>query len=173
MADDSDDLRRNRFWIVVVAVVIGLIFLYYYQPFEKFVVEAIPRIHFSNAVFWFASAIGVIGYVVAHWSSFRRHIFRGVNELDVEALVFETLQVAILVAVIFCAGGMLQIIEMMGEHLVGKGEVIGATFGEQLLAIILLLLLAIVFYLLHHLVRLFRGGWSGRRQPPVRRRGGD
>ncbi len=173
MADDTDDLRRNRFWIVVVAILILLVFLYYYQPFEQFVVEAIPNIHFNNAVFWFASLIGVVGYVVAHWSSFRRHIFRKVDQLDAEALVFETLQVAILVAVIFCAGGTLQIIEMMGEHLVGKGEVIGGTFGEQLLAIVLLVLLAIVFYLLHHLVRLFRDGWAGRRQPPVRRPGAD
>ena len=173
MADETDELRDTRFWIVVAAVVIGLIFLYYYQPFETFVVESIPKIHFSNAIFWFASAIGVIGYIVAHWASFRRHIFRAVNDLDAEGLVFDTLQVAILVAVIFCAGGMLQIIEMMGEHLVGRGEIVGATFGEQLLAIVLLLLLAIVFFLLHYLVRMFRTGWTGRRQPPLRRPGGD
>lgn len=173
MADETEELRRTRFWIAVLAIVIGLIFLYFYQPFEQFVLEAIPNIHFHNVVFWFAAAIGVIGYVVAHWASFRRRIFRQVSELDAEGLLFDSLQVAILVALILCAGGTLQLIEMMGAHLVGRGTVIGPVFGEQLLAIVLLVLLAIGFYLLHQLVRVCRGGWSGRRTPPARRPGGD
>lgn len=173
MADDSEDLRRTRFWIAVVAIVIGLIFLYFYKPFEEFVLQAIPNIRFSNVIFWFAALIGVVGYVVAHWSSFRRRIFRQVSDLDAEGLVFDSLQVAILVALIFCAGGTLQVIEMMGAHLVGQGAIVGERFGEQLLAIVLLILLAIGFYLLHHLVRACRSGWIGRRQPPLRRPGAD
>jgi hypothetical protein len=172
MAQETDERRRARFWIVVVGIVILLIFLYFYPPFEAYVSASIPQVHFHNAVFWFASLVGVVGYAIAHWSSFRRHIFRTVQDLDAEALVFDTLQVAILVAVIFCAGGTLQVIEMLGEHLVNRGPVVGAAFGEKLLAIVLLVLLAIVFYLLHHLVRLFRIGWTPRRPPPRRSPGG-
>ena len=73
---------------------------------------------------------------------------------------------SILVAVIFCAGGTLQSVAMLGEHLVGRGVIVGGEFGEKLLAIVLLVILAILFYLLHHLVRAFRDGWTTRRAPP-------
>jgi uncharacterized membrane protein len=87
-------------------------------------------------------------------------------ELTVDTLVFDTLQAAILVAVIFCAGGTLQAIEMMGEYFVRRGPVVDGAFGEKLLAMILLVILAILFYLLHYVVRAFRSGWTPRRLPP-------
>ncbi len=83
-----------------------------------------------------------------------------------ETLLFDSLQVSILVAVIFCAGGTLQAVAMLGEHLVGRGAIVGGEFGEKLLAIILMVILAILFYLLHHVVRAFRDGWTTRRAPP-------
>jgi uncharacterized membrane protein len=55
---------------------------------------------------------------------------------------------------------------MLGEHLVGRGAIVGGEFGEKLLAIILMVILAILFYLLHHVVRAFRDGWTTRRAPP-------
>ncbi len=172
MAQTSENWRRPRFWIVLVGVVIVLIFLYFYQPFESYVTASIPRVHFSNVIFWFASLVGVIGYAIAHWQSFRRNIFRAATELDVEGLVFDTLQVAILIAVIFAAGATLQAVEMLGEHLINRGAIIGPVFGARLLAIIVLVILAIVFYLLHHLVRSFRTGWQPRRPPPRSSPGG-
>ena len=81
-------------------------------------------------------------------------------------MVFDTLQISILIAVIFCAGATLQAIEVLAEHLIGREEIIGGEFGEKLLAIILLVILAIVFYLLHFAVRAFRVGWTPRRPPP-------
>ena len=149
-----------------MAVIVLLIFLYFYPPFEAYVADSIPNIHFSNIVFWFASLVGVIGYAIAHWQSFRRNIFRSVSDLATEGLVFDTLQVAILIAVIVCAGATLQAIVMLGEHLVNRGPIIDPTFGEKLLAIILLVILTIVFFLLHHLVRAFRVGWHPRKPPP-------
>jgi ABC-type xylose transport system permease subunit len=166
MAQDTPAWRPPKFWIVLLGVVILLIFLYFYQPFETYLVKHIPGVHFSNVVFWFASLVGVVGYVVAHWQSYRQHIFRASSALDVEALVFDTLQIAILIAVIFCAGATIQAIEMLAEHLMNRGAIIEVGFGEKLLAIILLVLLAIAFYLLHHLVRSFRQGWNPRRPPP-------
>jgi len=165
MAEDGD-WRQHRSWIALVAVIILLVFLYFYRPFETYLVAHIPLIHFRNVVFWFASLVGVLAYAFAHWQSFRTEIFRNVRELNVETLVFDTLQASILVAVIFYAGATLQAVEMLGERLVGGGPIVSAAFGEKLLAIILLVILAILFYLLHYVVRAFRSGWTPRRLPP-------
>ncbi|MGI9335543.1 MAG: hypothetical protein ACR2RL_20555 [Gammaproteobacteria bacterium] len=163
---DADRWPKTRLWTVTVAVVIGLIFLYFYQPFEIYLVERIPHVHFSNVIFWFASLVAVIGYLLAHWQSLRHQVSASSGSLNAESLVFDTLQVAILTAVIFSAGATLQAVVMLGEHLMNRGPIIDAAFGEKLLAIVLLVILAIVFYLLHHLVRAFRSGWTPRHPPP-------
>ncbi len=166
MAQDSDSWQRPRLWILLVGLIILLIFLYFYQPFEEYVSKGIRHIRSDNVIFWFASLVGVIGYFIAHWQTFRRNILRPVTELDVETLVFETLQVAILIAVILFAGATLQAVVMLSEHLISGGAIIDSGFGDRLLSIILLVILAILFYLLHHVVRAFRDGWQYRRQPP-------
>lgn len=165
MADGNSEQQRRSFWIRIVSVIILLITLYFYAPFEAYLSANIPNVHFSNVVFWFASLVGVVGYVIAHWSSFRNRIFRPVGELDAESLVFDSLQVAILVAVIFCAGATLQAVEMLGEHLVNRGPILDGAFGEKLLAIILLVILAVLFFLLHFAVRAFRGQRSQTQRP--------
>ncbi len=172
MAQESAELRRSRFWIVLIAVIILLIFLYFYQPFEEYLVKGIPNVHFDNVIFWFASLVGVVGYAIAHWQSFRRGIIRSVTELEAEGLVFDTLQIAILIAVIFCAGATLQAVEMLAEHLMNRGQILDPAFGEKILAIVLLVILAVLFYLLHYVVRGFRVGWQPRRPPPRASGGG-
>lgn len=164
MADDTT--KQEQFWIWVVAIVIFLIFLYFYRPFETYLVAHIPLIHFNNVIFWFASLVGIVTYAFAHWQSFRGEIFRNVTELNVDALVFDTLQAAILVSVIFCAGGTLQAIEVLSEYFVNRGPIFDAGFGEKLLSIILLVILAVIFYLLHYVVRALRTGWRPRSAPP-------
>ena len=164
MADDTT--KQQQFWSAVVAVIILLIFLYFYRPFETYLVAHIPFIHFSNVVFWFASLVGIAAYAFAHWQSFRNEIFRNVADLNVDNLVFDTLQAAILVAVIFCAGGTLQAIEVLSEYFVNRGPIFDAAFGERLLSIILLVILALLFYLLHYAVRALRTGWRARTAPP-------
>ncbi|MCE2482801.1 MAG: hypothetical protein J4F33_07940 [Alphaproteobacteria bacterium] len=172
MARDSDSWPGPRLWILGVGLIILLIFLYFYQPFEEYVAKGIRHVRSDNVIFWFASAVGVIGYFIAHWQTFRRNVWRRVSDLDVETLVFETLQVAILIAVILCAGATLQAVVMLSEHLIGGGAIIDSGFGDRLLSIILLVILAILFYLLHHVVRAFRHGWQYRRQPPRKSSGG-
>ena len=113
MADETT--KQQQFWLAIIAVIILLIFLYFYRPFETYLVAQIPFIHFSNVVFWFASLVGIVAYAFAHWQSFRSEIFRNVAEMNVDTLVFDTLQAAILAAVIFCAGGTLQAIEVLSE----------------------------------------------------------
>jgi hypothetical protein len=164
MAEDTS--RQVQFWIAVIAVVILLIFLYFYRPFETYLTAHIPLIHFGNVVFWFASLVGIVVYAVAHWQSFRSEIFHNVAELNVDALVFDTLQAAILAIVIFCAGGTLQAIEVLSEYFVNRGPIFDVAFGQKLLAIFLLVILAVIFYLLHYVVRALRTGWRPQGSPP-------
>jgi len=164
MAEETT--RQQQFWIAIVAIVILLVFLYFYQPFETYLLAHISFVHFSNVVFWFTSVVGIIAYAVAHWQSFRNEIFSNVSELNVDALVFDTLQAAILAVVIFCAGATLQAIEVLSEYFVDRGPIFATAFGEKLLAIFLLVVLALIFYLLHHVVRALRTGWRPRRAPP-------
>jgi len=164
MADDTT--KQQQFWMWVVAVVILLIFLYFYRPFETYLVAHTPSIHFSNVVFWFASLVGILAYAFANGQSFRTEIFRNVTELNVDALVFDTLQAAVLAAVIFSAGATLQAIEVLSEHFVNRGPLFDAVFGLKLLAIVLLVILALIFYLLHYVVRALRTGWRPRSAPP-------
>ena len=166
MAQETVGPRRPRFLIVGVGVIILLVFLYFYRPFEEYFTEGIRDVDSSNIVFWSASLVGILAYMIAHWRSFRHNIFRGVTHLDIEALVFDTLQIAILVAAIFCAGAILQEIEMLAEHLINRGTIIGPVFGGGLLSIIFLFILAVAFYLLHRMVRGFRVGWRPGKTPP-------
>ena len=171
MNDEVSRWRRPRPWIALVAVVIALVFLYFYKPFETYLLEHIPGIHFSNVLFWFASLVGVVAYVIAHWQSFRGQVFRDGGELDATALVYDTLQIAILVAVIFFAGAIIQAIEMLSDLLMmpagdAGGTAAGIGFGARIVSIVVMVILAILFYLLHHLVRAFRTGWRPRRPPP-------
>jgi hypothetical protein len=164
MADNTT--KQEQFWIWIVAIFILLVFLYFYRPFETYLIAHIPFIHFGNVVFWFASLVGIAAYAFAHWQSFRSEIFRSVTELNVDALVFDTLQAAVLVSVIFCAGGTLQAIEVLSEYFVNRGPIFDAMFGEKLLSIVLLVILAVIFYLLHYVVRALRTGWRPRSAPP-------
>ncbi len=166
MAKEPVNWQRPRPWIILVGLVILLIFLYFYQPVEEYVSQGLRHIRSDNVIFWFASLVGVFGYAMAHWQTFRRNVWRSAGELDAETLVFETLQVAILIAVILFAGATLQAIVMLSEHLIQGGAIIDSFFGDRLLSIILLVILAVLFYLLHHVVRAFRHGWQYRSQPP-------
>ncbi len=166
MDQETGSPRGTKYWIVLVGIVILLIFLYFYKPFENLVGDAVRGLQSSTIVFWFAALVGVAAYVVAHWQSFRRNLFQRVSDLDAEELVYDTLQIAILVAVILCAGGILQIIEMLGEHLIKREAIIGPVFGRKLLAIILLMIMAVGFFLLHRMVRAFRIGWRPGKAPP-------
>jgi ABC-type xylose transport system permease subunit len=168
MAQRTNGARPLRFWIVVVGLIILAVFVYFYPPFEKLVSDSLRGLAASTIVFWFAAFVGVVAYVVAHWQSFRQHFFRRVNDLDVEGMVFDTVQIALLVALILCAGGILQVIEMLSAHLINKGAVLDPIFGRKLLAIVVLVILAIGFYLLHRMVRAFRLGGRPGRTPPRR-----
>lgn len=166
MAQEPINRTRARFWFAVIAIIIFLIFLYFYAPFEAFLLAGVKNVHFSNVVFWFASVIGILVYIAAHWQSFKRNILRHVSEPNADDLVFDTLQSAILVAMIFFAGGTLQAVAQLAVHLTEDGEIVNATFGNGLLTIGLFFVFVVLFFLLHYLIRAFRTGWRTRRHPP-------
>jgi len=166
MAQNSDGVRSLRYWLIVVGLVILGVFIYFYPPFEQLISDSIRGLASSTIVFWFAAFVGVVAYVIAHWQSFSQNFFRRVNDLDAEGLVFDTLQIALLVALILCAGGILQVIEMSSAHLINKGTILDPIFGRKLLAMIVLIILAIGFYLLHRMVRAFRLGRRPGKSPP-------
>lgn len=163
MDAEKQTWQHSRRWIILITIIILLITLYFYDPFTTYLVAGVQNIRFGNIVFWFASLVGVVGFAIGHWNSFRRNIFQAPGAANVEGLVFESLQITLMTAVIFCAGGTLQGVEIMSEYLLARGDIIDAAFGSKILTIILLVILTIIFYLLHMLVRLFRQGWSPRR----------
>ena len=166
MEEAKSRWQQPSSWIGLIVIVIMIIFLLFYRPFEQYLLDNIPRVHFSNILFWFASLVAVVSFVVAHWQSFRKSIFEGVSESNAQDLVFDTLHIAILGAVILCAGATIQGVEMLGAHLMNDGSVIDAGFGRRLLSVFLLVVLAVLFYLLHRVVRAFRLGWRHRWTPP-------
>ena len=166
MAEQIPYWQRPRAWIGLIALITLLIFLYFFAPFESYVIENVPKARFHNVLFWFSAVVAVIGFGLAHWQSFRRHIFQSSAGIPAVELVFDTLQISILTAVILCAGATLQAVEMLSEQLLFTGVAEGQSFGERILTILLLIILAILFYLLHLVVRAFRLGWQPRRPPP-------
>ena len=166
MADQMPYWQRPRFWIGLIALIILLIFLNFFEPFEKYVIQYVPQARFDNVLFWFSAVVAVIGFGAAHWQSFRRHIFGVSGRIPVEDLVFDTLQISILGAVILLAGATLQEVEMLSQQLLFQELAVEQSFVERILTIFLLIILAILFYLLHIVVRAFRTGWQPRRPPP-------
>lgn len=165
MAQEASNWRGPKSWIILVGVIILLIFLYFYPPFEAYLLAHIPNIRFNNVVFWFASLVGVIAYAVAHWQALKQHILRSQGELQVEALVFDVLQTAIMTAMIFTAGATLQALVALSAYLITSGPIFDRAGGEKLLSIVLLLILTVLFYLLHYLARAIRSGRHPRRPP--------
>ena len=159
---------RPRFWIILIGLIILLIALYFYSPFTTYLLEGVPKIQFGNVIFWFASLVGVIAFAIAHWQAYKRNIFQEAGQVQAEGLVFETLQITLLTAVIFSAGATLQAVEGLSVYLMDRGAIIDAAFGERLLAIIILVILTILFYLLHLVVRAIRTGWTPRSHPTRR-----
>jgi hypothetical protein len=166
MAEEIVFWRRTRFWIWLVALVILLLFLYFFQPFEQYIVENVPKTTFATVIFWFVSAAAVVAYAASHWQSFRRNIIRSPAGLQVDGLAFDSIQITLLIAVMLCAGATLQAVERLSEYVMSRGAILDSPFGDRLLVILLFVILTILFYLLHLLARALRIGWQPRRPHP-------
>lgn len=165
MAETTSYWNRPRFWVYFIGLIILLIFIYFFDPFADYIRANLKDARFHNVIFWFSALVAVIAFAISHWQSFKRHILRASGEINVEALVFDTLQISIMTVVILCAGAILQSVELLSEHLLLREMAVQQTFGERILTILLLIILAVLFYLLHLVVRAFRIGWRPSRPP--------
>ena len=71
MEEAKSRWQEPRSWIGLIVIVILIIFLLFYRPFEQYLLDNIPRIHFSNILFWFASLVAIVSFAVSDWQSFR------------------------------------------------------------------------------------------------------
>ena len=76
------------FWTLVgfLLLILVLIFLYFFQPFEDLFTLVLNGVSYSNAIFWVALIIGIIGFCTFHWhaykSSYRSATQCGINGFD-------------------------------------------------------------------------------------------
>ena len=52
--------------IGLIVILILMIFLLFDRPFEQYLLDNIPRINFSNILFWFASLVAIVSFAVSH-----------------------------------------------------------------------------------------------------------
>ena len=57
------------FWTLVgfLLLILVLIFLYFFQPFEDLFTLVLNGVSYSNAIFWVALIVGIIGFCTFHW----------------------------------------------------------------------------------------------------------
>jgi len=161
--------QQPRFWIGLVYLVVFLLFLYFYEPFNQYLTQAVTNVHFDNVIIWFVSVIAVCGFALSHWQSFQKHIFRKEGEPDIKGLVFDTLQTILLTGIIIFSGSALQEILIISRHLLSGNGVLTAEFGNKMLGLLALALLTILFFLLHMAVRVFRRGIKSQRWEPPKK----
>ena len=65
--------RWKWFWTLVgfLLLILVLVFLYFFQPFEDLFTLVLNWISYSNAIFWVALIIGIIGFCTFHLDALR------------------------------------------------------------------------------------------------------
>ena len=143
------------FWTLVgyIALIIVLVFLYYYQPFEDLFNVILNGISFSNIIFWVAVIVGIIGFCVFHWQAYRVHI---VKQHNVEAMVLSSLAGSTFTAILLSGGAALQALQILCVYLLSDNYSLGAEFGRRLFAVIALLVLTGIFCIIFWLLKVLR-----------------
>ncbi len=140
------------FWTLVgfIVFVIVLIFLYFYQPFELLFNIVFNGVSFSNAIFWVALVIGIVGFCVYHWHAYRVHI---VQQHSVESMVLSSLQGSTFTAILLSGGAALQAVQILCVYLLDDEYGLGAEFGQHLAAVVGLVVLTGVFCVIFWLLK--------------------
>jgi len=143
------------FWTLVgfVVYLIVLIFLYFYQPFENLFDIVVYGLSYSNAIFWVALIIGIIGFCIFHWRAYRLHI---VQQRSVESMVLSSLRGSTFVAILLSGGAALQALQILCVYLLEPGHGLDAEFGKRLAAIVALILLTGLFCIIFWLLKVIR-----------------
>ena len=143
------------FWTLVgfLVLIIVLIFLYFYQPFEDLFTLVVYGISFDNVIFWAALLIGILGFCAYHWRAYRVHI---VDQQSVEKMVLSSLRGSTFVAILLSAGAALQAVQSLCIALLREQQAVAATFAAHLAAIVALVLLTGVFCIIFWLLKVAR-----------------
>ena len=124
------------FWTLVgfLVLIIVLIFLFFYQPFEDLFRLVVYGISFDNVIFWAALLIGILGFCAYHWRAYRVHI---VDQQSVEKMVLSSLRGSTFVAILLSAGAALQAVQSLCIALLREQQAVAATFasGEDVVEI--------------------------------------
>ena len=64
------------FWTLVgfLLLILVLIFLYFFQPFEDLFTLVLNGVSYSHALFWVALFIGILGFFTFPWHASKVHI---------------------------------------------------------------------------------------------------
>lgn len=143
------------FWTLVgfLVLIIVLVFIYYYQPFEDLFVLVINGINFSNAIFWAALVVAIVGFCTYHWHAYRVHI---VEQQSVESMVMSSLSGSVLIAIILSGGATLQALQILCVNLLDTGSGLDGTFAGRLGAMLALVVLTGLFCIIFWLLKVVR-----------------
>ena len=139
------------FWTLVgfLLLILVLIFLYFFQPFEDLFTTILHGVNYSNAIFW----VGIVGFCAFHWNAYRVHI---VQQRSVESMVLTSLRGSAFTAILLSGGGTLQAVQNVCVYILQGGYGFDAGFGKRIAAIIALVLITALFCVIFWLLKLIR-----------------
>ena len=143
------------FWTLVgfLLLILVLIFLYFFQPFEDLFTLVLNGVSYSNAIFWVALIIGIIGFCTFHWHAYKVHI---VQQRSVESMVLTSLRGSTFTAILLSGGATLQAVQNLCVFLLQNGYVFDSNFGKRIAATIALVTITGLFCVIFWLLKLIR-----------------
>ncbi|GIT54479.1 MAG: hypothetical protein Ct9H300mP16_16390 [Pseudomonadota bacterium] len=99
------------FWTLVgfLLLILVLVFLYFFQPFEDLFTLVLNGVSYNNAIFWAALIIRHhrVLYVI-HWHAYKVHI---VQQRSIESMVLTSLRGSTFTAILLSGGATLQAVQ--------------------------------------------------------------
>ena len=143
------------FWTLVgfLLLILVLVFLYFFQPFEDLFTLVLNGISYSNAIFWVALIIGIIGFCTFHWHAYKVHI---VQQRSVESMVLTSLRGSTFTAILLSGGATLQAVQNLCVFLLQNGYGFDSNFGKRIAATIALVTITGIFCVIFRLLKLIR-----------------
>ena len=143
------------FWTLVgfLLLILVLIFLYFFQPFEDLFTLVLNGVSYSNAIFWVALIIGIIGFCTFHWHAYKVHI---VQQRSVESMVLTSLRGSTFTAILLSGGAALQTVQNLCVFLLQNGYSFDSNFGKRIAATIALVTITGIFCVIFWLLKLIR-----------------
>ena len=143
------------FWTLVgfLLLILVLIFLYFFQPFEDLFTLVLTGVSYSNAIFWVALIIGIIGFCTFHWHAYKVHI---VQQRSVESMVLTSLRGSTFIVILLSGGATLQAVQNLCVYLLQNGYGLDSNFGKKIAATIALVTITGIFCVIFWLLKLIR-----------------